>query len=263
MSSIYIAAIIVIALVVLVCYAFVSQSLEQKRKQKQRLMTALKTRLRDFKYMLKGFPADFLPKELVILVHRCLIDVYEQLAHIEPKEPLYKEELNLYSKQMQEALQKPNTAKAKPLQNIQQIKEVRQHLKELNTFVAHLEQRGTLTTNQADIHRQQIKQLIIQISVDAYILHAKDAQQNNKARLALHYYNLASKLLARENADGAYQKQLANLSAITAQIEAKLADEEPDHKESEEQKAEKDAVTQAWENFAEGDKSWKKKHLYD
>src|SRR5690625_3541136 len=85
MSSLSIAFIIVGLLIVLIGYAFIYQALEKRRKQRQRLMAALKYRQRSFKRMLVSFPAGFLPKDLNLVVYQALIEAAEQLRRLEPK----------------------------------------------------------------------------------------------------------------------------------------------------------------------------------
>ena len=262
MSTIVIAIVVTVLLAALVGYAVISQSADQKRKQKQRLVAALKTRARNFKHMLSGFPPDFLTKELVVLVHKCLIDVYEQLSKLEPETGTHLKALQLYTSQMQEVQNKPKSSRPKTLQNPQQVKEVRRYLQELNKFIAQLEARRGVSREQGELYRRQIKQLVLQISVDAYTVNAKQAQQGGKTRLAIHYYSLAYKLLARENGDGTYQQQLTKLGALIKELEAKAAEEEPQTAATEEQLAEQKAVSAAWDNFGE-DESWKKKKIYD
>jgi len=264
MSSIIIAGIIVALFLAAVGYAFISQNLEKKRKQKRRLLGALKTRQRNFKYMLSGFPTDFLTKELNILVYRCLVDVCEQLAKLEPEEPSYVEELQLYSSQMEEAKRKPATQKRKPLESPQQIKEVKQQLEELNTFIALLEKRGGITKVQADGFGRQIKQLVLQISVDNYTVSARQAGESGKTRLAIHFYGLARKLLVRESATSNYQKQVSQINSVISQLEAQLAEEEPEYQPSELEARQKEEAQEAWDRFrSEEDEPWKKKRVYD
>src|SRR5690625_7707287 len=96
-----IAFIIVGLLIVLIGYAFIYQALEKRRKQRQRLMAALKYRQRSFKRMLVSFPAGFLPKDLNLVVYQALIEAAEQLRRLEPKERAHKEEVALYSRELE------------------------------------------------------------------------------------------------------------------------------------------------------------------
>ena len=263
MSSIYIAGIIIVLLIGVVCYAIIAQNLEKKRKQQQRLLSALQVRARNFKFMLSGFPPDFLTKELTILVYRCLVDVCEQLAKLDPKETTYVEELQLYSGQMEEVKRKPSQTKRKALENPQQVKEVKHHLEDLNKFIHQLQKRGSISQSQKESYSRQIKQLVLQMSVDAYLLNARQAEQSEKARLAIHYYGLARKLLVRENAAGDFQKQVARINNAISLLEIQLREEEPDYEETELQVAQKEEAREAWDKFSEDDDLWKKKRVYD
>lgn len=263
MSSIMIVSIIIGLLGALVCFAFVTQTIEKKRKQRQRLLTALKLRSRNFKYMLNGFPPDFLPKELTVLVHRCLVDVCEQLSKLEPKEPLYLEDLQLYSSQMEAIQRKPKRNKRKPLENPQQIKEVRTHLEDLHKFVHQLEKRGTLKKSQTEGFSRQIKQLVLQMSVDAYVHNGKQAQAAGKTRLAIHFFSLAKKLLVRENVDKSLNAQITQLGSRISKLQNQIREEEPEYREAESQVSQKEEVSKAWDEFAEKEEGWKKKRVYD
>lgn len=263
MSSAYIIGIIVALLIALSCYAFISQSIDKKRKQKQRLLGALKTRSRNFKFMLNGFPPDFLTRDLQILVNRCLVDVTEQLARLEPGNKSYVEELQLFSSQLEEIKRKPQSDKRKQLDNPQQVKEVKRYLQELNKFIAQMVSRGNINKAQSASYEKQIKNLVLQMTVDAYLMNAKQSQQSDKKRLAVHYYTLALKLLTKENAKGTYLKQITQLKQVIAKLEAQLAEEEPEYKESEHSAASKDAAAEEWEKIDQDDDSWKKKRVYD
>lgn len=259
MSSIMIVSGIIAVLIVLVCYAFIFQTIENKRKQKQRVLSALKTRSTNFKYMLSGFPPDFLTKDLTILVNRCLIDLYEQMSKLDPGEPAYMEELQRYTTQLAEAQRSQINTKRTQLDNPQQIKDIRDHLQELHKFIEKLLKRHTITGPQAKTYSRQIQKLILQISVDAYLMYAKQAQQGNKMRLAAHYYTLAKKLLIRENGKQTYSKQIAQLESVVTHLESQIVEE-----------AKVKPITQAapvpsreWDEFEDEEAGWKKKTVYD
>lgn len=263
MSSTLIISIIIVILVILMSYAFISQTITTRRQQKQRLLNALKVRARDFKFLINGFPPNFLSKDLSVLVYRCVIEVTEQLAKLEPKEKLYVEELTLYNKQLEEVQRKPKDAKRAKLTNPQQTKEVKRLLRELNKFLVHLKKRGTITDSQHTSYEQQIKNMVVQLSVDSYIINAKQANGSGKARLAIHYYTLAKKLLAKESGKQNYKKQILQLNEVIAKLEEKAAAEEPESKPSETTAAAQEEAESQWQEFNKEDDSWKKKSVYD
>ncbi|MGH1370844.1 MAG: hypothetical protein ACRBBW_02330 [Cellvibrionaceae bacterium] len=264
MSSTSIIALIVVLLVALLAYAFVSQTMERKRKQRQRMLAALKLRTKDFKYMLSGFPPDFLSKDLNALVHRCLIEVLEQLVGLEPSNKAYVDELALFSKQFEEAKRKPKKEARTKLTNPQQVKEVKSMLQSLHNFIGLQQKRGNLSAAQFKQYESQIKQLVVQITVDSYILNAKQAQGSNKARLAVHYYTLAKKLLLKESGNASYQKQVQQLATVIDELEAELTAQEPEYEADKDAEAAREQASSEWDEFnKDPEDPWKKKSVYD
>lgn len=254
MSSLSIAFIIVGLLIILIGYAFIYQALEKRRKQRQRLMAALKHRQRTFKRMLVSFPAGFLPKELSLVVYQALIDSAEQLRRLEPKERAHKEEVALYSRELENIRQQDGSGTVR-LETVEQVVDLRRQLQDLNQYIVQQAERGNISKAQAQIHGRQIKRLILRISVDAYVLSAREAGDIGKVRLALHYYNLARKLLVRDNVR-AHQQQIQQFDEVIGQLEDQLA-RDPTGADAE------PIESKEWETFGEDDESWKKKQVYD
>src|SRR5690606_20900104 len=128
--SIYIISAILALLVLLVSYVFISNTLEKRRVQRQRLVTALKIRERNFRYMISGFPPHFLSADLNSLVYRALIETCEQLAKLEPRESSHQTDAALFSSQLT-AIKHTQPDQRVRLENPTQVKEIRQHLQEL------------------------------------------------------------------------------------------------------------------------------------
>lgn len=267
--SIYIIPGIILLLVLLASYAFISHTLERRRLHRQRLLTAMKVRKRNFKYMITGFPPHFLSNELVSLVYRALIDTCEHLAKLEPSDPKHLNDLQAYSNQLTTIKQETN-AKRVLLENPEQIKEVRQHLQELHRFVAQQAAIKAITATQAGAFDDQIKRLALQSSVDGYIFQGKQAQQIGKLRLAIHYFGLARKLLTPENTSHAYDKQIEQLSGAITILEEKAGAHPEKEDDTEGDSLDPKIATTAsgpagkeWENFNTNEDEWKKKQLYD
>lgn len=260
--SIYIVSGIIALLIILVAYAFISHTLEKRRLQRQRLLTALKNRERNFKYMITGLPQHFLSNELSALVYRALIETCEQLAKLSPNDHTHKTDAKLYASQL-DTLKHSSESQRVRLDSPAQIKEVRQHLQELYHFVAQQEARQAINAVQAAAYSDQIKRLILQISVDSHAIQARQAQQQGKLRLAIHYYSLSRKLLTGENAGHSYDKQITQIQTIIAKLEALAASQEPPPKtETSKEQEEAASTNKEWEQFSEGNE-WKKKQVYD
>ncbi len=254
MSAIYIVATIIGVIGAVICYLFITQSIEKKRKQRQRLVAALKQRAKVFRYILSGFPPNFLTRELTMLVQRCLTDVLQQLASLEPKEKTHVEELSMISQQLQATQQRKDESKRPTLQSPQQVKDVKQHLQELYKFLMTLQKRGTIKRAEAEDFGDQIKHLVLKISVDSYVVQAKQAKQAGKNKLALHYFSLAKKLIERDES-GHYTAQKKKLEQIITQLESE-EDIQPAATANSEQEGDD------WGDVETKD-SWKKKNVYD
>lgn len=256
MSTVTIITALIVLLATLVCYAFIYQAVQHRREKRTRLLVALKARARSFRFMLNTCPEGFLPRELTVLVQRSLIELLGQLSRLEPKERAHTEELQALNAALLETQRQARPPKAVSLQNMQQIKEARVCLEELHRFIFLQESRKTLARNQAEAYRNQIKQLVLQITVDGYMLSARLAKQKEKARLALHYYDLALKLLRREQRNGSHQKSIDKLQTITDELKKQIEEEARKTEDSKKTSAE-------WSKFSEEDSTWKKKNIYD
>lgn len=255
MSSTAIIAIIVGLLVILIAYAFISQTLERKRKQRQRLLTALRLRGKDFKYMATSFPEGFLPKELNIMVLQCLVETCARLCELEPGDKSHQDELTLFTQQLSAAKQRTDASKRQSLTSPGQVKEVAALLQALNNFIVQQQQRGMINDVQAQQHAGQIKHLLVQITVDSHLLNARHALNNQKHRVAIHYYTLAKKLLAKESGAVNYQKQILQLNRAIAKLERALTEQTPASERPVQGSSE-------WAEF-EKESSWQRKTLYD
>lgn len=265
MSTASIIVAIVILLGLLVSYAFVQQTVQTKREQRVRLISALKNRCRSFKFMLNGFPEGFLSKELKILVQRSLADVCEQLSTLEPKESGHLQYLQVVNAQMIETQRQTPAQQAPALENPQQIKDVRASLEELHKYVYKLEAKQSIPRNQSQIFRNQIKTLALQVAVDGHSINGNNARQSGKTKLAIHYFELAFNLIARDANAGTLSKRLDRLRTLIAQLKAQQAEEEdldiPTHSSEEQDQSEE--VQEEWDKFSEPEDVWKKKNIYD
>lgn len=268
MSSVTIITSIIVLLAALVCYAFIAQTVSHKKQQRERLLVALKTRVRNFKFMLNGFPAGFLPKELTLLVQRSLMQLLEQLAKLEPGSN-HAADLQAVAQQMAETQRLPPQAAGNPMQavdNPQRVREIKASLEELYKFVFHLEGKRVLARAQADIHRAMIRNLVLQLTVDSYVLHGRIAREKEKPRLAIHYFDLAVKLMLKERSNGQFDGRINQLRALIADLESRVLNEASEGAPVRGEDPDQTAINSEWDKFAqeqEQEQSWKKKQVYD
>jgi len=253
MSSIFIISALVALLTALMCYAFISQQLEKKRKQRLRLMNALNQRLALFKQIVGAMPAGYLPAELNSLMYQALISTLEQLAKLAPKEP-YNAELAEYQKKYTHSKEASERARLNP----EQAAQVQPLLQELARFIAAQAESGRLPKPQASRLLGLCRRLLLQSTIEGYIHQAKQARTDNKLRLAIHHYSSARKLLLKEaGQQETTTKQVAQLSAVIAKLEQEHANQDQPSTAAEEHASNKE-----WQEFEDG-QDWKKKQLYD
>ncbi|MDO8341769.1 MAG: hypothetical protein Q7T48_01065 [Cellvibrio sp.] len=264
--SAYVIATIFVLLILLAGYLFLSHSIEKRRVQRQRLITALRARRNSFRDLATGFPAGFLSNDLTALLYRALIDCCEQLSRIEPKDPTHAEQFNLYTNLL--ATQKDNSQQVRVrLDNPQQIKEAHGLLQELHKFIMQQSTLKLINQVQTEAYVDQIHRLVLQMSVDGHVFNARQSQQVGKVRLAVHYYTLARKALAAENAGHGFDKQIAQLDSVIAKLQEK-ADATPEGAETPAATTAKpaaavDGPSKEWKQFDEENDKWKKKQIYD
>lgn len=253
--SLYIISGIIALLVLMVSYRFISYTLQQRKVQRQRLVTALKTRERNFKHMTSGLPVGFLPPELGSLVYRALITTAEELLRLEPHNSTHKVDVALYNTELATLKQSPPLQRVK-LENLEHIKEIRQQLQELHRFILSQEASKHINQVQAAVLNDQVKRLILQITIDALTLQARQAQQLGKPRLAIHHLIQAKKTMEADNSNHQYDKFIQKISQRIETLEQQTAS--PSHTDN----AEQEPVSKEWESFSEED-NWKKKQIYD
>ena len=260
----YIIAIVILALTLLAGVIFLSHSMEKRRIQRQRLITALRARRNSFLDLASSFPEGFLSGDLTALLYRALIDICDKLTSLEPKDPSHGEQLEHYSNLLSN-LKQSGKAQRTRLDNPQQIKEARGLLLELEKFILQQVSLRIITTAQAENYIDQLKRLVLQLTVDSHIYSAKQAQQIGKARLAIHHYNLAKNLLLDENSSHAFDKQITQLSDIITKLEEKAAPAATKDTSTDETTASEATApaSKEWVQFSQEGDAWKRKNIYD
>ena len=261
MSSVNIIVAIALLMGLLVCYAFFTQSIQRRNEHKKRLLAALKSRSRTFKYMLSGFPKGFLSKDLTLLVQQSLAEVSEQLGKLEPENPAHRQDFQLASAALAESRKQKGPHQPVKLESTQQIKEVKACLEELNKFVVNLVEKNTVSQTLASSYRSQIAQYLMQITVDSHDIQASKAAAANKVKLAIHHYEIALNTL-KKNGKGLYQQRMELISKELDSLREILENADPHANSSRDNEA-AESNAQEWDKMTSGDDLWKKKNVYD
>lgn len=266
--SAYLIPAIFLVLIVIAGYLFLSHSIEKRRIQRQRLITALRARRNSFRDLATGFPTGFLSNDLTALLYRALIDSCEQLTRLESSDHTHAEQLALYTNLLSSL--KENTQQTRVrLDNPQQIKEAHALLQELYKFVMQQSALKQINQVQTDAYTDQINRMLLQMTVDGHVFNARQAQQVGKVKLAIHFYQLGRKALAAENASHTFDKQIAQLDSVVAKLQEKLDSTNAEKAAAAPEEAAATAKTSTkeankeWKQFDEENAKWKKKQIYD
>jgi hypothetical protein len=262
MATETIITVMIIGLLVMVGVAFVIHTVERNRREKRRQEALLHKRASNLQYMLDSFPQNFLGSELKVLVCQSLLNIYEQLKQIEPGKREYTKRSSAISQRIQEFAKQKNQASYQPLNSPEQIKEIKNLLEMLNTFIIQLLKQKSISKEQANNYTVQLQQLMHQTSIDTYSIAARDAESKGKYKLAIHYYQSALDKLRKQNLEGiyhhhalAYQQKIEELRLQSKQSPTTLA---------EEQAGENKPQDKEWDKFLDSDEDdWKKKNVYD
>ena len=264
MSSVLIIVIIVVLLVGLVSFAVISQSVSHAREKRNRSITALKTKARQLKYMVSGFPKGFLPRDISLLLQKNLLNVLEQLSSLEPQESQHKQDLQWIASLLNDTQRVAQPEATETLENPQQIKEAKLCLEELNSFVTKQEQKGVFNESTAENYRDRMKQMVLELGMDTYILQARSAEQIGKYKLAvLHLENALNMAIKEGYSNGQIQKKV-NFLKQKLETTRELAEQESSDEQAPKPQHNEEETNEAWQEFEnETDDGWKKKHAYD
>lgn len=242
------------SLAVLVIVVFALQQIEKSNREKQALVAALKTRVRGFQLLLDGFPDGFLNSDLRALVCRCLLDAYEQLLKLEPRNPAYRSEQEQIADRLRQSKSEPLAGGYQPLTDSGQIQEVQRLLNTLYNVVQGLVRNKRLSGAEGTHYAQQISALTLRIALDGHLHQAQQAIAGGKPRLAVHYYRLASDKMRKNNANEVYSAQLQLCEQRIAELES-AAERIPEDSAP--------PTDGQWQEFDEESEAWKKKSVYD
>jgi len=259
MTQIYVTIGIITLIGLLACYVFIRQTTGNRKEEKGRLNRAMLKRAKELQHMLALFPEHFIPKEICVFIYRSIIDIYQQLCKLEPKESSHMESLTALSSTLENVIKQPENRKIQHIQNTAQINELRQYSGILMRFLHKSAQRKNITSKQLEHYLSLIKGLTTQLTVDTYIIAAKQALEAGKPKLGIHNYELAKQLLIKETPNG-HKEQTAHITSLLAPL---LKSQEADAaQQSAEAQDTNDDDDNKWAQFEE-DSGWKKKNVYD
>ena len=245
---------VLLCLFILIAVTFTLQQIEKNNREKSALIAALKGQVRNFQFMLEGFPEGLLNRDLKLLVCQCIAENLDQLLRLERNNSEYQQlHQQLSGKITQLNNQPANLSQYQPLTDPAQIQDVQKLLNSLFNVIQRLYQNKRLNAAQTNSYSSQVQRLATRIALDANLAAAQAALQNGKPRLAVHHYKVVIDKMSKDNADGAFTEQIVTLQQRCEQLETQAA--------SQPQEA---PLNDAWKNFEQNTKEEPlKKSVYD
>ncbi len=246
---------LLLGLGLLVGVAFVLHTMERNKRERMHKEAILRKKVNDLHYMLTNFPDGFLSADLKVLICKSCLDIYQQLAQIAPGRAEYANAINDINAQTADIQKNSSGAIFKPLENLAQIKEIRVLLGLLLNYINRLKAQKTIHQNQAHAFSKQLQQLMLQTNIDTYLISAKEAEEAEKHRLAIHNYTAAMDKIKSNNLSKLYGAHVALIEERLAHLKTLAPDEVPTINAEE-------AGEQEWDKFM-GEEDWHKKSEYD
>ena len=239
------------ALFIMVAVVFTMQQIEKSNRDRQALAASLKSRNRSFQHLLDGFPDGFLSRDLKQLVCRCLLEGLEQLAKLEPRDPLLQQQQQQVQEKLAQLGQQADSNSYQPLTNPAQMQEVQKLLGTLANVVQQLGKSGRLQPTQSQQYGKQIRRLATRVALDAHLAAAQGAEREAKTQLAVHHYRLAVDKMTKDNGDGFYAAQIVNVQQRIAVLESTPTEQSAP------------STSDDWKEFGDEKQEWKKRSIYD
>lgn len=251
MSSITTVIAIISIVAILVCSAFISQAVQQRREKHNRLLAALRAKSRRFRVILNTCPSDFLSRDLIVLVLRTIIDTSEKLAQLEKSNSTHAQDVGIFTDQLEKIQKKDSHTSANTITNLMTIHEVKNSLKELEHYIHDLEEKQSLAAKQTSVLKDQIKYLMFKLTIDAHELQAQTALDANKLKLASHHYEIIVNMITKSAKNSALAIKLPVLEKRIAELKQRISEEEKIY-----------AIEEA-RREKEKDRDWQKRTMYD
>lgn len=246
-----IVTIITIGLALMLTLAFSIHTIERNKREKRHMESLLRKKLSDLQYMLEHFPVNFLGTDLQVLICKSILDVYEQLIDVDPKNQEYSNNRRSITERLQKLQSQNKEQRYQPLDNLVQIKEIKDMLGLLNGFIGRLYNQKAINREQATHYSGQLKKLLAQTTIDSYAVGARDAEGNGKHKLAIHYYSSAVEKLKKEGLDSMYHEHILRFQQRIEELQKALGEDGGDTSPA------------APGTKSDDDDPWKKKQVYD
>ena len=145
--------------------------------------------------LLSGFPRGYLTRELEAFLYDNILEVYEKLEALDPHST-HQESLEKYRNDKKILVESDYLIQKRTVfATLQEVKEMKQRIKDLLVLIARAVQNQTLSTMQAKQFKQYLSKAMLSINLNTFRLAALQAESADNLPIAIHYHEQAKKLL--------------------------------------------------------------------
>lgn len=221
MSSTFIVGLIIAVLCCLMGYAFIFQSAERDAQRRQRLESAFKQQLSHLISVMESAQDGLLNRDLLGLLYHRIVDVSEQLMALDPQNENYSHTHSRYQKLLTD-LKKIEEIPPPMLSSNEAVQQAQRTLKLVHGVIESLQKQKKLSQQHAQQYSSQIKEALLQTSIEECFLMIKTVLDEENYRLAILYYQHAIDLLTKENSEGKFDEQILVIKEKKASAEEKI-----------------------------------------
>lgn len=258
MSLAIIAALVVLTLLVLGIVYTVNRNIEMARKRKAAAIAALQKRVNAYSSLLDCVPPHYLGSAMVQFVLKQVASALQDLLQIDPENSGALVEQDAILKQLSEL-----TSGAKPpayqLKSQQEAIEIRRSLMSAARFVQSLYQANQMNAQQAKQLISHLKNMAIQVTIDAYLLRALEARRESKSEVAVLMYQRAIEEIKRLPASPATKQMQAMIERNLQELGLRTAPSAFDKPTPADDG--KSKLAEEFDHVLHEQDAWKKKHF--
>jgi len=236
---------------------YIINSLEKARTKKAIQCTELQSRIMRLHQLFEGVPPSVLSQTVKLAGQKEILSHLLTLKKIDPKSTKFDskvKESQVIIEEIQKQAQSP--LKIDPINNPEELKDIRKKLTALFTFIQNSVKLGTLSPAAAKEEMDKLKQLFTESGAQYYLKVADNEYKQKKLRIALHHYKMAANEFKKANKPSAYGQQI---QAINQKIEL-VEKEEQESKRSKAKNGQSNELADGFKQMqTEEDKSWQKK----
>ena len=256
MSTEMIVVLIFVGLAALIGLFYISHAIEKQRRQRALLIANLSDYAFRMQRLLDFIPPAYISNDIRLLLLKQIKKRLERLVEISPQNDKYRKKLDSCNAQISDV----GTGGAAPpppqLKTPDEANELRALLQELSKVIEAFVQSKVISANEAQKHLQALQKSFIEASVNYYLQLGQTAQQEKKAKLAIHYYQKALAELVKRNKNGVYNTRIEQIKHQLSILQEEANTEQP--QTASEGSSE---LNKGMDQLLEEEDAWKKKYF--